>query len=398
MKYVNSLITDQNITMVFDDAVKICPRNNPNYDLVKTLIFKGQPTKALEAFDITLKLKRHSSGEFFVGEDGIVYMDKNNPVPMPMALSKRVIQFAEANLDFKPLVNFWNNIQLNPNPESIKDLYGFLEHNGIPITQDGCFCAYKKVQADYKSGNAGVWEFDEAKGEWVKNEQKFYDNTPGQVVTMPREKVDANREVTCSSGLHVAAFNYAIGYSGTRMVLVKVNPINVVSVPTDYNLEKMRTCGYEVLQDITEELKTPTYGPVDEAYWDDEEDEEEWDDATANDWDNDEEDEDIDAEEGSDEETDQTYYLSPDKSGRVCIPNALVKAIGLTPGQIAYVETHYNSIVISPSYNNSNYKYVVDRDSNIRLSKSCVDASEIVNTYSNLQAHLDEDANVIRIN
>lgn len=380
MNYVNSLITEQSIVMIFDEGTKICKQDHPNFAKVKSLILKGQPEKALEAFDLTLKLKRHSSGQFFIGEDGIIYMDDKNPVPMPPALSKRVLQFAEANLDFQPLVNFWNNIQANPNPESVKDLYGFLEHNGIAVTEDGCFCAYKGVNADYTSTVPGVWEFGGVTGNWTKNEDMSYLNTPGDYVSMPREKVDSNREVTCSSGLHVAAFKYASGFGAARLVLVKVNPMDVVSVPVDYNQEKMRTCAYEVLEDVTEELKTPMYEAAEASDVNDEED---------LDWNDEAGELSIENEEEEGENDNDPIYLNPDKSGRVCIPSALVKTLGLKSGDIAhvFVDREQNQIDILGTGTGGDFQYVVDRDNNIRLSKGCV--SVITDRYDSVRAVYD---------
>jgi hypothetical protein len=66
---------------------------------------------------------------------------------------------------------------------------------------------------------------------------------------MDRGKVDADRERTCSAGLHVAAWNYAESfYFNGHLLEVEVNPRDVVAVPTDYNNEKMRTCEYKVVR------------------------------------------------------------------------------------------------------------------------------------------------------
>ncbi|EFW4639850.1 helix-turn-helix domain-containing protein, partial [Shigella flexneri] len=35
----------------------------------------------------------------------------------------------------------------------------------------------------------------------------------------------------------------------------KVHPRDVVSIPIDYNDAKMRTCQYEVVEDVTEQFK-----------------------------------------------------------------------------------------------------------------------------------------------
>src|SRR5690606_34879601 len=68
-----------------------------------------------------------------------------------------------------------------------------------------------------------------------------------------RNQVDDNPEHTCSKGLHVAGWNYAAGtaYGGaSRYLMIKVSPEHVVSVPVDYDFQKMRVCQYEVIKEV----------------------------------------------------------------------------------------------------------------------------------------------------
>jgi hypothetical protein len=65
---------------------------------------------------------------------------------------------------------------------------------------------------------------------------------------MARNSVNDNPEETCSHGLHVCSEGYT--KFGDRLMLVAVNPADVVSVPIDYNASKMRTCRYTVFQEI----------------------------------------------------------------------------------------------------------------------------------------------------
>jgi hypothetical protein len=195
-------------------------------------------------------------------------------------------------LPFQPLVNFLNNIMENPSMQSQKELYDFLEHEHLPITEDGHFLAYKAVRSDFKDKYRGV-----------------FDNSVGNVCTMQRAKVDDDRGRGCSNGLHAGALNYVAHYgsleAGDRIVIVKINPKDVVSVPSDSNCEKLRTCSYEVVGEYEGELLKPLYkanfseddygdddeddylNDYDESYWDqfDDEDEDE------DDLDSDEEDE-----------------------------------------------------------------------------------------------------------
>ena len=85
---------------------------------------------------------------------------------------------------------------------------------------------------------------------------------------MPRESVNADREVTCSRGLHIAARSYAEGFGTSgKLLVVKVNPIDVVAVPTDYHRQKMRCCKYQSICEIGRGQALPSsigvYSPID---------------------------------------------------------------------------------------------------------------------------------------
>ena len=87
------------------------------------------------------------------------------------------------------------------------------------------------------------------------------DNRVGNVVSMPRNQVDDLSERTCSHGLHVCSIGYLTHYTGERLVAVKVNPRDIVSIPKDYENSKMRVCEYTVVQ----ELDMSTIAAFDEA-------------------------------------------------------------------------------------------------------------------------------------
>jgi hypothetical protein len=80
-----------------------------------------------------------------------------------------------------------------------------------------------------------------------------YDNSVGKYVKMDRYKVDPNPNKTCSHGLHVGSLSYIDqiynnNNNNNNNIIVSciVNPVNVVSIPTDYNGAKMRVCEYKV--------------------------------------------------------------------------------------------------------------------------------------------------------
>ena len=123
----------------------------------------------------------------------------------------------------------------NPSKRAVDELYGFLEKNSLPITPDGHFLAYKKVRQNYFDCHTGKM-----------------DNSVGKIVEMERNEVDDNKDQTCSTGLHFCSQEYLPHFGGgdSRVVIVKINPRDVVSIPVDYNNAKGRACRYEVIGEV----------------------------------------------------------------------------------------------------------------------------------------------------
>ena len=148
-------------------------------------------------------------------------------------LSVRMIQMLQEGFPVEPMVNFMENLYKNPSKRAVTELYGFLEKCNLPITPDGHFLAYKKVRDNYTDVHSGT-----------------FDNSIGQVVEMERFDVDDNKDNTCSTGLHFCSQSYLSCFGGERTVIVKINPADVVSIPSDYNDAKGRACRYEVIGEV----------------------------------------------------------------------------------------------------------------------------------------------------
>jgi hypothetical protein len=166
-------------------------------------------------------------------EDGMILMDGE---PISDVLVVRYRFMVENEFPLEGFKLFVQNLAQNPSRNSRRDLYDFLETCTLPITEDGHFLAYKKVSQDYTDCYSGT-----------------FDNHVGNIVEMSRDKVDSDRNATCSTGLHVCSRGYLGHFWGYRVVVVKVNPKDVVSVPADYNNTKMRVCRYEVVSELKNE-------------------------------------------------------------------------------------------------------------------------------------------------
>lgn len=205
---------------------------------IDELVKIATPAKAIEA---------ESDGKIAIREGVVYYRDERGETALHDVVAERIIWLLAEGFDARPMISFLGFLMENPSYRSVNDLYRFLEKNQMGITPDGYLLAYKKVRHNYTDIHSGT-----------------FDNHPGQKPSMRRNEVEDNPNITCSKGLHVCSFSYLPEFGssggGDRVVVCKVNPRDVVSVPTDYNDAKMRVCEYEVLYEVTNYRHNDTLG------------------------------------------------------------------------------------------------------------------------------------------
>lgn len=276
---------DGNLTLVLNNRTYQVLPDHINYKMILEALPTATADELLNIVDVEKAVATFSDGLVEIKNGKVLYEGEE----VHGSISKRILEFMSKGLPFQPLVNFLNNLMENPSMQSQKELYDFLEHEHLPITEDGYFLAYKAVRNNYKDKYRGV-----------------FDNSVGKICKMQRAKVDDDRARGCSDGLHAGALNYVAGYgsleSGDRIVIVKINPKDVVSVPSDCNCEKLRTCQYEVVGEYQGELLKPLYSAnfsedeyegyndeddydIDDNYWDQFDDDEDYEDEDEDDYD-----------------------------------------------------------------------------------------------------------------
>ncbi len=233
---INYIVTENGIAAVIDGEQYTITSDNPSYGEVKeAIIAREDPSYIADLFRTANAVKRYTKGLVEV-RDGVLYYEGEE---IHNVVVDRILSFMSERLPVEPLIAFLGRLLANPSRRSIEELYTFLEHGGFPITPDGCFLGYKGVNDNYTDVHSGK-----------------FSNRPGDVNEMPRQKVDDDFRRGCSYGFHVGTLEYATNW-GSRTVIVKVDPADVVSVPEDCNFQKLRTSKYEVVCDFKGGITRP---------------------------------------------------------------------------------------------------------------------------------------------
>jgi hypothetical protein len=216
------------IAVILDGKSYSINGEHPHYENIKKALRQEDVVALRRLVDIPKALTQFAGagGKVEVKGGEILY----DGTPVHSSLTNRILELMNGGFPFKPMLKFLNNLMDNPSSQSVKELYGFLQHRNLPITEDGCFLAYKGTRAD---------EYDQYTGK--------VHNKVGATIEMPRNQVDDRREHTCSFGYHVGTMEYVDWYCRARVIIVKVNPRDAVSVPTDHSAQKLRVCRYEIL-------------------------------------------------------------------------------------------------------------------------------------------------------
>jgi len=206
--------------------------DHPNYSKVLDAIRNGNKTALVNLVDIPKAVSTFTDGALGIVDGEVVY----EGVTLHNAIAQRILGLMADDMPFKFMVNFLGNLMQNPSYRAVNELYDFLEFANIPITDDGCFLAYKRVRENYMDIHTGTIL-----------------NKVGCRPKMLRNMVDEDKNRTCSSGFHFCSLNYIPNFGGNQenstdhVMIVKIDPKDVVAIPADYNNTKGRCCEYLVV-------------------------------------------------------------------------------------------------------------------------------------------------------
>ena len=197
-------------------------------------------SKSIEDRDTITKVKENIKKSSVISLEGdAAYWREVSGLSVPKELVAAVLDAEEKGdkLRLETYRNFWTLMSLNPDEECRRNLFWFLNRNGLVISRCGFFVAYRNVDRhkDYT-------EEDEIYTD--VHTHKFVIRI-GEMITMPREACDSRQDVTCSRGLHLGSRDWlTAGYYGSQGLVCLCNPAEVVAVPHNDHYGKLRTCAY----------------------------------------------------------------------------------------------------------------------------------------------------------
>lgn len=226
------------ISIMLDGNMKPVDTGHKNYEAIKEALKNKDWDVIPDLVNIAKEIEQAiatstlASGRVSIKDGEVFY----GATVIQNTLASRIVSMAKEGFDVGHMVAFLENLMQNPSYRAVNELYDFLEVGAIPITENGTFLTYKKINENWTDIYTGK-----------------IDNSIGATVSMPRNMVNEDSSQTCSAGLHVCSYDYLPNFgtsSGSRVVICEVNPANVVSIPADYNNTKMRCCEYTVIGEV----------------------------------------------------------------------------------------------------------------------------------------------------
>jgi len=243
-----AIITESSITVVVDGNTRAVNDSHPNYMQLREAAINQEWDRVPDLLDVVSAVKNYMTvsahGKVEVSSEYGRLVVKYDGAPVTNFLSRRIIAMMNEGANAQALINFFENVKMNPSKRAADDLYEFIEKGNIPITPDGYILAYKNVRRDFTDIHSGT-----------------FDNSVGSIVEIARNEVDEDPDRTCSYGLHFCSQDYLPNFSNSdgHTVIVKVHPRDVVAFPRDYNNTKARCCRYEVVSIHTKGMDVPAF-------------------------------------------------------------------------------------------------------------------------------------------
>jgi len=233
MQY-NFTLTPQSASLFVGPKPYVARNTHPNFNKIVSAIISKQFEKAVKLFDIKLAVKTQSKGKFTI-TNGVVYY---NSTPIHNAVCSKILDFLAQGEDINPWVKFLEKLLDNPSKYIFNNLYSYMEKYKLSIDKDGDIYALKAVKSNLKS-------------KWTDSVQYIV----GEAFSEPRVFLrDDSNDGYCGPGLWFGHEQFVFGYGGgnDHVLVVKVNPKDVIAIPSLASFQKMAACSITPILDLGE--------------------------------------------------------------------------------------------------------------------------------------------------
>jgi len=256
---------DNHWTVVLGGQPHQFDHTHPEYTGLCECVMAGDADEFVNLINTGTVIENWSEGNFEF-RDGFLHYEDEQVASQP---TERIINMIRNGWDHKPMLSYLDRLYQNVSNRAVQESYTWCSHKGLPITDDGMLIGYKGVSLYSGEDRTDKNRRTLTEGDHVdRYTGTSFRNNVGDECSMNRRKVSDNCEQGCAAGLHVGTYEYANDWAGFggKVVLVKFDPADIVSVPTDCQFSKMRVSKYTVVSIAREQLE-------EEVYMDDEYDE-----------------------------------------------------------------------------------------------------------------------------
>lgn len=266
------VMSDKAVTIFIDGQPRQFPSDHPSFQTLRDAIAAGDEATVRQYADVRRAVAEQTLGRVQILDNSVLVGGRQ----VTGRLVDRILEMtALGSAAVSGYIKFLDNLYNNPSRTAITELFEWVEACDCPVTPDGCLLAYRYVSDGYRDCHSGT-VFQKPAALMSEKELQTYsvpviggrkNEVTTQVIDgittifMDRNEVDDVRDRTCSHGLHFCSYEYLPSYGGNqRILVVKINPADVVSIPSDYNFAKGRTCKYTVVSEIDKGLQlTPWF-------------------------------------------------------------------------------------------------------------------------------------------
>jgi DNA-binding transcriptional regulator YiaG len=214
------------IQLIVNNEPFVLEGSHPTFSQLHEALTRKDWKRVPKLVTLAAALADASAGEVKVKQGRIYYHGEQ----MDSSMARDILAMMQKGADVQPQLNFMSKLYKNPSAQARAEFWDWRRDNGLPIADDGDILAYKSVD-------------EELMDEYTHS----ISNHPGAVISGPRKWFDNDYRRQCASGYHVCSKRY--GVYGARVMLVKINPADVLSAPDG---GKMRVRRYEVLKELTD--------------------------------------------------------------------------------------------------------------------------------------------------